>query len=274
MSLKLKKFDMNTLTKNATILTVAKRKSGKSYLIRKIVHHLRDIPVGCVISPTERANKFFSDFVPNMFIHDEYSPELLGNFLKRQKKVTKMFKKNPKIDPRAFIILDDCMYNAKEWIKDANVRYLMFNGRHTNSSVLTTMQYVMGLPPSFRSNFDYVFILREPYVNIRRKLYENFAGMFPTFEIFCRVMDVCTENFGCLVIDNTTRSNKIEDQVFWYRADDPGEFKAGAEVFWEHHYNNYQEEDSDKSEDEGFDPNNYRRGKKINLNIKQLGRDD
>jgi len=243
MSLKLKKFDMNTLTKNATILTVAKRKSGKSYLIRKIVHHLRDIPVGCVISPTERANKFFSDFVPNMFIHDEYSPELLGNFLKRQKKVTKMFKKNPKIDPRAFIILDDCMYNAKEWIKDANVRYLMFNGRHTNSSVLTTMQYVMGLPPSFRSNFDYVFILREPY-------------------------------FGCLVIDNTTRSNKIEDQVFWYRADDPGEFKAGAEVFWEHHYNNYQEEDSDKSEDEGFDPNNYRRGKKINLNIKQLGRDD
>ncbi len=62
--------------------------------------------------------------------------------------------------------------------------------------------------------------------------------MFPTFEIFAQVMDQCTENFECLVIDNTTKSNKIEDMVFWYKADDHPPFKIGAPSFWEYHNNN------------------------------------
>ena len=267
MSLKLKKFDPNRIKSGATVLAVAKRQSGKSFCLRKLLYAKRDIPVGCVISPTEKANKFFSNFVPSIFIHDEYSPELLHNFIKRQKKVTKLHKQNPNIDPRAFIVLDDCMYSAKDWVKDKNMKYLLFNGRHVKATTYITLQYVMGLPPSFRGNFDFVFIFREPYVNIRKKLYENFAGMFPTFEVFNRVMDVCTENFGCLVIDCTTRSNKLEDQVYWYRADDTGEFKMGAEVFWQHHYNNYDEDDDDEDGDEGgFDPSRYGR-KRISLNV-------
>ena len=30
-------------------------------------------------------------------------------------------------------------------------------------------------------------------------------------------MDQCTENFECLVINNNAKSNKLNDQVFWYR---------------------------------------------------------
>ena len=28
-------------------------------------------------------------------------------------------------------------------------------------------------------------------------------------------MDQCTDDFGCIVIDNTAKSNRLEDQVFW-----------------------------------------------------------
>ena len=30
-------------------------------------------------------------------------------------------------------------------------------------------------------------------------------------------MDQCTENYECLVINNNAKSNKLTDQVFWYK---------------------------------------------------------
>jgi hypothetical protein len=72
--------------------------------------------------------------------------------------------------------------------------------------------------------------------------------MFPSFEVFCQVMDQCTENFECLVVHNNAKSNKLEDQVFWYKADPHDEFRIGATEFWEHHSNNFREDDDDEEE--------------------------
>ena len=79
------------------------------------------------------------------------------------------------------------------------------------------MQYPLGVPPTLITNIDYVFILREPYIANRKRIYENYAGMFPTFESFCQIMDQCTENYKCLVINNNVKSNKLTDQVFGIR---------------------------------------------------------
>ncbi len=71
---------------------------------------------------------------------------------------------------------------------------------------------------------------------------------FPTFEIFCQVMDQCTEDYNCLVINNNAKSNKLEDQVFWYKADGHPDFRIGAQEFWEHHNSNFNDNyDSDEN---------------------------
>ena len=57
--------------------------------------------------------------------------------------------------------------------------------------------------------------------------------MFPTFESFCQVMDQCTENFECLVVNNNAKSNKLTDQIFWYKAEPHADFKLGSKEFWE-----------------------------------------
>jgi hypothetical protein len=90
----------------------------------------------------------------------------------------------------------------------------------------------MGIPPILRGNVDYVFILRENMVSNRRRIYEQFAGIFPTFEFFCQIMDQCTENYECLVIHNGSKSNKLEDCVFWYKAESHPEFKIGCRDLW------------------------------------------
>ena len=50
--------------------------------------------------------------------------------------------------------------------------------------------------------------------------------------VFEKVLDACTENYGCLVIDNTVNTNAISEQVFFYRADDHKEFLLCDERFW------------------------------------------
>ena len=99
--------------------------------------------------------------------------------------------------------------------------------------LIITMQYPLGIPPNLRTNIDYVFILREPYATNRKRIWENYASMFPTFESFNSVMDQTTENYECLVINNNAKSNKLNDQIFWYKAEPRPDFKLGSKEFWE-----------------------------------------
>lgn len=57
--------------------------------------------------------------------------------------------------------------------------------------------------------------------------------------MFNQVMTACTENYECLVLDNTSKSNKIEDCVFWYKAKIRKNFKVGSQAIWAYHRKNY-----------------------------------
>ena len=175
------------------------------------------------------------------------------------KKEIEQYKKS-NIDPRAFVILDDCLYDAS-WTRDKLMRLLFMNGRHWKIMLIITMQYPLGIPPNLRTNIDFVFILREPYIKNRRIIHENYAGMFPTFESFCQVMDQCTENYECLVVSNNAKSNKLEDQIFWYKAIAHRDFKLGSKEFWEMSKNL----DSDDEDEPNFDPKGQRKGPLINV---------
>lgn len=225
--LQLRRFDISDISSDKVVVLIGKRDTGKSVLVRDLMYHNKHIPIGTIISPTEQANKFFGNLVPPIFIHDEYTPEIIDNVVKRQK----MVMKQSNVDPNAFLILDDCLYD-ESWTKDSNIRLLFMNGRHYKIMFIITMQYPLGIKPNLRTQIDYVFILRENLIGNRKRIYENYAGMFPSFDIFCQVMDQCTENYECLVINNNAKSNRLEDQVFWYKSSIPPDFKMGSERYW------------------------------------------
>lgn len=276
MTLEMKKFKMEDITfdpnenKGPVIVLIGRRDTGKSFLVRDLLYHHRKVPIGTVISGTEAGNGFYGEHVPKVFIHDEYNSGIIENILKRQKQVLKQMKKQVQvykksnIDPRAFCILDDCLYD-NTWAKDKMMRLLFMNGRHWKIMLIITMQYPLGIPPNLRTNIDYVFILREPYIANRKRIYENFAGMFPTFESFCQVMDQCTENYECLVINNNSKSNKLHDQIFWYKAQKQGDFRLGSKEFWELSKNLGSDD-----EDDEYDPKNDGRKKNsVKINVRK-----
>jgi len=272
--LELSRFSMRNISfkpdenKGPVVVLIGRRDTGKSYLVRDLLFYHQDIPIGTVISGTEAGNGFYSSHVPKLFIHDEYNTVIIENILKRQKTVLKQVKreldtyKKTTIDPRAFVILDDCLYDAT-WTRDKMMRLLFMNGRHWKIMLIITMQYPLGIPPNLRTNIDYVFILREPYIKNRKIIWENYAGMFPTFESFAQIMDQCTENYECLVINNNAKSNKLSDQIFWYKAEHHGPFRLGSKEFWDLS----KDINSDDEETEAYDPSTQRRrtGPKISV---------
>ena len=271
MNLDLKKFDMKHIsfdsskTQGPVIVLIGRRDTGKSFLVNDLLYHHQDIPIGTVISGTEAGNGFYAKMVPKLFIHDEYNTVIIENILKRQKMVIKQINKEKEaygksnIDGRAFVILDDCLYD-NSWARDKLMRLLFMNGRHWKIMLVITMQYPLGVPPNLRTNIDYTFILREPYITNRKRIYENYAGMFPTFESFCQVMDQCTENYECLVVANNAKSNKLEDQIFWYKASPHTDFRLGSKEFWE-----MSKDLGSDDDEEMFDPSSQRKGPRINV---------
>ena len=99
MTLELKKFDMREIrfrpdqNTGPVVVLIGRRDTGKTYLVRDLLYHHQDIPIGTVVSGTEAGNGFYGNHVPKLFIHDEYNSAIIENILKRQRQVLKKRKK-------------------------------------------------------------------------------------------------------------------------------------------------------------------------------------
>lgn len=280
MKLELKKFNPQEMKQDSILVFIGRRRSGKTFLLKDIISYHKDIKIGLVISPTEVSNQFFQKFIPNILIYDEYTPEIIQRFLDRQIKVTKQrndeIKKYGKsdIDPRAFIILDDCLYD-KTWQSDKNIRSIFMNGRHYSIMTIITSQTSLGLNPTLRSQIDYVFIFKNNVLKEREKIFNHYAGICNSFEVFNKIMDNTTENFEVMVIDNTTQGNNITEQIKWYKAAEKN-FKMCSPEIWnlcameeQRQQNKLFYEDDEENEEE-FNPNMFiKNNNKIKLNIKK-----
>ena len=277
--LRLKKFRIDKMVDHATIAMIAKRASGKSYLTREILYHKRDLPTAVVISRTEKLNRFYGDFVADSFIYDNFDTDILSKIYARQAKCNEDNKNRIKEgkkekDDRIMLVMDDCMSSKGSWVKDQNILELFFNGRHHHVSFILTMQYAVGIPPEMRSNFDYIFLLAEDFISNQKRLYEHYAGMFPSFDIFKQVFAEVTQNYGVMVINNRIHSSNITDKVFWYKAKKVPDFKMGSKL-----YNKYHKKYYDPNWNKRpiiFDPSDLLAKKRNNfkINVKKIKNDD
>lgn len=233
--------------RNPRIAIIAKSGSGKSWVLRDILHsiyEINNIPTGMVIAPTDKMTKFFNDFIPKSFIYHDYKDHLFDKLFARQSVIINKNKKRLKqgkkqVDPRALLVMDDCMSFSKKFTKHEKFRSLMFEGRHYGITFIMTLQYCIGIEPELRGQFDYVVLLREDKYKDKKKLYEHYAGMFPNFRLFESIFDQLTDDFGCMVIDNSNSKSKIKDKIFWYKAKEVKDFKVGNKKYWDFHKKAY-----------------------------------
>lgn len=219
------------------IIIIAKPGSGKSKLLLSLLydkHHC--FSCAMIVSGTEDSTAFFSQNFPDIFIHEELEDPILEKYIDRQK-ISKDYIQHP----WSVLVLDDCADDVK--ILNRKIFHKIFkNGRHYDTLFVLTLQYCLDIKPGIRTSIDGVFILREPILKIRKKLYENYASIIPTFDLFCKIMDAVTNDFTALFINNRTQSNNWQDSVFWYRAKEvPKDFKFGSDDYKKFHKTRYNQ---------------------------------
>lgn len=235
-------FRLDKMVNDPSIVMIAKRGSGKSFITRDIIYHYRHIPGGVVIAPTDRMNSFYKFFFPDLYIHYDIKETILKKILVRQsmmiEKEREKKKQGKKVDPSGILIMDDCLARKKSWAKDENITEILMNGRHYRLTYILTMQTPLGITPDLRLNFDYVFLLKEDSTINKKKLWDNYASMFPTIAAFEKVFGKCTEDYRSMVIDNRKPSDNIQEKVFWFKAI-PRKFSFGSRTFKDLHKKYY-----------------------------------
>jgi hypothetical protein len=247
--LPIRQFKLTDMVENPAIIMIAKRGSGKSWIVRSIMHHFRSIPCGMIIAPTDRMNPFYNVFFPDTYIHYAYKSQIIEKLLLRQTEIIEKAKirknrgKRP-IDARAYIVMDDCMSTKGTWMRDQPIQTLLFEGRHYQIMYILTMQFPLGITPELRTNFDYIFLLKEEYISNQKKLFDHYAGMFPNLDSFRQVFASLIQDNGSMVIDNRRKAQNSLERIFWYRAPDLTGVKVnmGCSQFRKFHENNYNKD--------------------------------
>lgn len=214
------------------------RNTGKSTLIASLLYGKKHIfPVAVAFSGSEDSNGFYRRILPSTFVFNEYNENQIKSFIRRQK-IAKQHLQNP----WAVILLDDCTDDAK--VFNTPLQQGMYKrGRHWSMWYIVSLQYAMDIKPVIRSNVDGVFILRDPILKNRKKIWENYASVVPDFNLFCSLMDNLTDDFCSMYISNQSRSNDWQDCVFWYKAASiPEDWKFGCPEYRQFHNDRFNQE--------------------------------
>ncbi len=197
----LQKFDFETVKSNRAIAiaVIGKRACGKTTLISDIVIN-QNIPY--IVMSRDICNH-----KNHIEIYSRYDKERVERLINDQKSHSRNFEYDT--NPEIGLLVDDCS-NI-----DNNLRDIIMSGRHIRTNIILGLQYPTKSDVSV--NFDYVFCFNNKIISYQKLLYQRFFGSFETFEEFQEVFNEYTKDYGCLVIDQTERSNKVEDCIFYYK---------------------------------------------------------
>jgi uridine kinase len=197
---KFKEFNINSLNHaHNNICVFGKRGSGKKELCEQIINKLMD-PVNLIVSSKENPNPFECKIYPNAQRETDFDDKVVEKYLENQN--------------QGCIILDNCVISKTS---TESLGKLLKDGRHYNKSSITMMQCPLGLSPEIRSNFTFIFIFYDDFLQNQKRYYEHYCKVFPTFEDFKLAFEQIPK-YGCMVIDNR-KGPKTIDIISYYNPD-------------------------------------------------------
>jgi energy-coupling factor transporter ATP-binding protein EcfA2 len=225
---KIKKWDPSACKLHRIYLLVGRRGSGKTVLLRQLMYVLRDKIDFCMaFCPTVESRNMLKEHLPEACVFDRLVQS------KVDETVHTMGALADKGRTKSILaVFDDCLYDKKAF-STKSMREIFFNGRHLKITAIILVQYLVDICPSLRANVDYCVCFKDNIISNKMRLWKFMFGLLSTLDDFISVMDRCTQNYECLVLDNTGASSAISDSLFWYKADATlPKFKVGAAVFF------------------------------------------
>lgn len=206
------------MKKDRSIMCIGHTGSGKSVLMMHIASELaKEIDIWVVMTPSVDTQNQWRKHLPGCLVWGNYNVGGLQAIIDEQLEWQRKKKKLRRIG----IIIDDCTYD-KSIFRTNTMRYLLMNGRHLELVPMFGMQYMMDIDPSSRTNIGYIFAFGDNMLKNRKRLHENFFGMFQSYKGFEKAFQTCTPQYECMVMDNTGgHSDHLEKTVYYFKATPP-----------------------------------------------------
>lgn len=237
MALDLQEFDMNKIINNpkCMIMIIGKKNTGKSYVAKDILAHVaHKLPLVVVMSGSEGQNKFFSKMLPDICIYTDIRTSKFGTIKDRHigflAHVENRTNNCAGLVKNIGLVLDDGIANT-DWTKDDAMNDFIANGRHIDMLLIIVSQSLKKLSTLMRTNADYTFLMTCNNFGERKNIREELMGGLAKNK-FDRTFDKYTNNYGCIVIDNNTKSTEMSDLYFTYKSNPNLWPKLCHPVYW------------------------------------------
>ena len=223
LNLTLDEFDpKRQLKPGCNILIVGGASSGKSHLLKHLLSFI-SVPFAVLVNPTEFADGFFGNILPDQCKLDELTDNVLEKICNRQKVLCKFKRDHPEynIDPDCCLIMDKCEaeFIDLKWARNPNFKFLFNYGKAAHINMIFTSNYPLPIPAQYLPSIDYVFILEDTNPKHRKKLFDMFGGRFKDFKDFSKVMEKITnEPYMSMVLDMTRTTGKLDRHISFYKA--------------------------------------------------------
>lgn len=213
-------FKIEKMIAHPCILIIGRNSEDKSQLVHDIIQSFNNSNFYDNNSRAEptffayqlEACDFYKSQYPNADIKTDFDAGTLRHIIAEQ---TIMCKN--KINNNKIVIFDNCLIRYKSWPKDNDLMEIMLNGRHYCMTTIVTLQIPIGITPDIRLNFDYIFLFYDDSTINKKKLWDNYASVFPNLVTFDKVFSACTFDHQCMVIDNRKQTNNICEKIFWIK---------------------------------------------------------
>jgi hypothetical protein len=226
-SLDIKPWVLAEIPLNCFVIEYGKRRTGKSFWTRDFLSQLAGKFYVATVHTDTKFNGFFQEFVDEDYIYDGYNDEALGRLFMKNRNLVQMrmqglIPENMHIFALAWLddVVADNTLRYSKWMARAATQ-----GRHFDMMVGINTQHGTSVPPTWRENADIVVIFTQIHLATKEMLAREYFGML-NMRTAMELIDMYTEEHGCLVLELWRNSNRPEEFIFHYRADEPAEFRV------------------------------------------------
>lgn len=214
-------WDVKSLIDYATVIIYAKRRSGKSHAVQRIIYENKDKydSVYLFSNTIELQPKDVFAFVPEENKYNDLRPDVIQNIMNEQQRMIMEGKKPEHV----CLVMDDIISSGTFRKRSNNIVSTLFtNGRHYHITLFILTQSFSGnegVPPVYRKNADYIMSFYLHNINDLKGMSEQYLSIDNTKDGMQLHREITTSPFQLCVVEVFKQNpRKYEDYVYKYTA--------------------------------------------------------
>lgn len=217
----IRKFNYQVIPDYPSIVLAGKRRSGKGVMTKDLVYNFfrnKKLTNAFLFSPTANIAQNGMEYIPEQNRYITLDLEIIQAIMENQEK---LIKDDPKGNYHILLLIDDIVGSINSKQKSI-INQLFILGRHLQISLIFNVQSIKNeFSPTMRQNSDLVFVFNQSNYFNKEQLAFEYLSISMDKKEGIKLIDKYAVEHQSLVILNTNKTGRMEDYLFYYKAEHP-----------------------------------------------------